>query len=128
MTLSIEAIASLLLVARIISVLFIIRVLVLQFKLFGTQIDFSLVPHLTKLQRKHVYLMRRVLFGISIVLLMGNVIPIAIDLLTIFSSTSRPDELFTTSIMYAFSNAITAMLSAIMIYILYQVAGLGNKE
>lgn len=126
---SIQIIATILLLARLISVFFILRVLLLQFRLFGTKIDFTLVPNLTKMQRRHVYLMRRILFGLSVVILLGNIVPIIIDTITITANTlGRPAELRPISVMYAFSNAITAMVSAIMIWVLYQVAGLGDRK
>lgn len=127
---SIEVIAVVLLIARLISVWFIVKVLLLQYRLFGTKIDFTLVPNLTKLQKRHIYLMRRILFTLSLIILLGNIIPIFIDIMTIlpYYDTHRPATLHVMSIMYAFSNSVTAMLSAIMIWVLYQVAGFGNTN
>lgn len=122
----IKTIALLLLLARAVSVTFIVLVLYRQWKLFGTQIDFKLVPNLTKMERKHVYQIRKVLFTLSAIILAGNMIPICIDVLTLFVETSRPRSIAPISIAYAFSNAFTAAFSALMIWTLYRVAGLGG--
>lgn len=127
MTLYIQTIALFLLIARVISVLFIISVLVRQAKLFGKSIDFSVVPYLTNLQRKSVYRIRTVLFTLSVIILLGNLVPIVIDYITLFGdSLGRPSQLRPISIAYAFSNAFTAMFSAIMIWTLYKLAGIGS--
>ena len=123
--LDIKTIALCLLIARLISVTFIVMVLVRQYRLFGLPIDFSLVPGISKLEKRSVYRLRRVLFTLSVVIFLGNMIPILIDSLTLFVETSRPSNLHTISIMYAFSNSLTAMFSAIMIWLLYRVAGIG---
>lgn len=124
----IETIALLLLIGRLISVTFILLVLHRQYRLFGTQIDFELVPNLTKYQRRNVYRIRRILFALSVIIFLGNLIPIAIDALTLFVETGRPAILRPVSVMYAFSNSLTAMFSAIMIWTLYKIAGLGTDE
>lgn len=123
--LDIKTIALCLLIARLISVTFIVLVLVRQYRLFGLPIDFSLVPGISKLEKRSVYRLRRVLFTLSVVIFLGNMIPILIDCLTLFIETSRPAHVHTISIMYAFSNSLTAMFSAIMIWLLYRVAGIG---
>jgi hypothetical protein len=127
---AIQTIAIFLLIARLISVVFIGMVLYLQSRLFGTKIDFSLVPNLSKFQKRNIYLARKVLFTLSVVIFLGNLIPIVIDTLTIFSDNAagRNPEGPTISIMYAFSNALTAMFSAIMIWGLYKLAGLGGDQ
>lgn len=127
MTLDIQTIALFLLIARVISVIFIVSVLVRQAKLFGKSIDFSVIPYLTKLQRKSVYRIRTVLFFLSLIILLGNLVPIVIDYITLFSNNlGRPSNLRAISIAYAFSNALTAMFSAIMIWTLYKLAGIGS--
>lgn len=127
MTLDIQTIALILLIARVISVVFIISVLLQQIKLFGKPIDFEAVPYLTKLQRKSVYRIRTVLFCLSVVILLGNLVPVVIDYITLFGdSLGRPTSLRPISIAYGFSNALTAMFSAIMIWTLYKLAGIGS--
>lgn len=124
----IQTIALLLLIGRIVSLIFIVLVMYRQFKLFGTTIDFQLVPNLTKMERKNVYRIRKLLFALSVVIFLGNMIPVAIDVLTLFTETDRPRSIATISIMYAFSNSFTAAFSAIMIWTLYCVAGLGGGD
>lgn len=127
MTLDIQTIALFLLIARVISVAFIVSVLIRQAKLFGKSIDFSVIPYLTKLQRKSVYRIRTVLFCLSVVILAGNLVPIIIDYITLVGDDlGRPSSLRVISIAYAFSNALTAMFSAIMIWTLYKLAGIGS--
>lgn len=127
MTLDIQTIALILLIARVVSVAFIITVLLRQARLFGKQIDFSVVPFLTKLQRKSVYRIRTVLFTLSVIILLGNLVPIVIDYITLFNNDlGRPANVKLISIAYAFSNALTAMFSAIMIWTLYKLAGIGS--
>lgn len=129
MTLDIQTIALYLLLARLISVAFIVTVLVKQAKLFGKEIDFSLVPNLTKLQRKSVYRIRTVSFFLSLIILAGNLVPIIIDYITLFNNDlGRPQSVRAISIAYAFLNALTAMFSAIMIWTLYKLAGVGSTK
>lgn len=126
---SLQLIAFFLLVARVISVIFIVTVLRLQWRLFKTEIDFRLVPNITKLQKENVYRVRKVLFALSCVILLGNMIPIVIDLITLFNNNlGRPANIRPISIAYAFSNALTAMFSAIMIWTLYKLAGLSTND
>lgn len=122
----IQTIAFLLLLGRLVSVSFILVVLYRQYKLFGTQIDFALVPNLSRMQRKNVYTIRRILFALSVIILIGNLAPIVIDVITLFAETDRPANLRPISIIYAFSNSFTAMFSAAMIWTLYRVAGIGG--
>lgn len=125
MAVSIQVIAGFLLVARIISVVFIAIILKLQWGLFKREIDFRLVPNLTKLEKRKVYLARKVLFGLAVIIFCGNFIPIIIDTITIFGNElSRPAQLKAISVLYAGSNALTAMFSAIFIWALYKIAGL----
>lgn len=127
MTLDIQTIALFLLIARVISVVFIVTVLIKQARLFGKTIDFNAVPYLTKLQRKSVYRIRTVLFVLSLIILAGNLVPIIIDYITLFNNDlGRPTSVRAISIAYAFSNALTAMFSAIMIWTLYKLAGIGS--
>lgn len=127
---AIQTIGIFLLIARIISVIFIVIILRLQWRLFGTKIDFSLVPNLSNFERKRVYLARKVLFALALIVFLGNMIPIVIDTLTIISDNAvgRNPEVPTISIMYACSNALTAMFSAIFIYALYKIAGLTSTD
>lgn len=128
--LSIQTIAVILLIARLISVGFILFVLRLQWKLFKSKIDFSLVPNLDHYQQTTVYRIRRVLFVLAVIIFLGNMIPILIDAITIFSHNSlgRTQSIRPISVAYAVSNAFTAMFSAIMIWTLYKLAGISPRK
>jgi cytochrome b561 len=122
---SIQLIAVFLLIARLVSVSFILIVLRLQWRLFGTKIDFGLVPNLTSFEKKQVYLARKVLFILAVAVFLGNMVPIVIDSITIFNDNlGRPSQLQAISVAYATSNALTAMCSAILVWALYRIAGL----
>ena len=126
---SLQLIAVFLLIARVISVIFIAIVLRLQWRLFKPNIDFSLVPNLSNFERKRIYLARRVLFALAVAVFLVNMVPIIIDTITIFDNTlGRPQELRAISIAYAASNAATAMFSAILVWALYRIAGLTGSD
>lgn len=114
---SIQTYALILLVIRILSDVFILLVLIKQFRLFKFQVDANL------------RLYRRALFILSLIIFFGNFVPILIDYLTAFSdlqrsvSTVRPISLW-----YSFSNATTAFLSAFTIWLLYVMAGRALKN
>lgn len=92
------------------SVIYISMVLRRQFGLFKVPIS----PYLNHF--------RKVLFTLSCIVLLGNVIPILIDVLTLFVQTGRPAHLRIVSILYAFSNGVTALISAYLIWKLYHLA------
>lgn len=123
---SIQILAFILLIAHLISVGFIASVLYKQSKQFGKEIDFSLLPNLSKFEKRNIYRMRRVLFALALIILLGNLAPIVIDWITLISNNAigRTPNIRPISIMYACSNAITAMLSAFMIWVLYKLAGI----
>lgn len=127
---SIQAIAFILLIARLISVGFIISVLIVQLRNFKHEIDFSLTPNLNKYQKKNIYRIRRVLFALSVIILLGNLVPIVIDWITFITDNSlgRTPNVKPISVAYAFSNALTAMFSAIMIWALYKLAGYNDNK
>lgn len=126
---SIQIIAVFLLIARLISVAFIAVVLRLQWRLFKSDIDFSLVPNLSSFEKKRVYLARKVLFALAVAVFLGNMVPIIIDTITIFNDDlGRPDSLQAISVAYAASNALTAMFSAILVWALYRIAGLTSGD
>lgn len=127
---SIQIIAVFLLIARLISVGFIVTVLILQWRLFKTKIDFSLVPNLSNYQKKTIYRARKLLFALAVIIFLGNMVPIMIDTITIISDNAigRTPNVRAISIAYAGSNALTAMFSAIMIWGLYKLAGLADPK
>lgn len=127
---STQAIAFILLIARFISIGFILAVLIKQAKQFGREIDFRLAPYLTKFERRNVYRLRTALFLLAIIIFIGNLVPIAIDYITLITDNSlgRTANVRSISIAYAFSNALTAMFSAVMIWALYKIAGVTDRQ
>jgi len=127
---SIQAIAFILLIARLISVGFILAVLIKQAKQFGREIDFRLAPYLKKFERRNVYRLRTALFLLAKIIFIGNLVPIAIDYITLITDNSlgRTANVRSISIAYAFSNALTAMFSAVMIWALYKIAGVTDRK
>lgn len=107
---SIITLAGILLLARIGSQLFIITVIRKQYAL-------SKLPIYPEI--KHF---RNVLFILSLVLFVGNFIPITIDLATLFTETGRPAQLGAVSVLYTVSVAIVSLLSAYLIHKLYKLA------
>lgn len=73
---------------------------------------------------EEVQVFRLVLFGVSLCVLFGNIIPIVIDVLTIAShdSLQREDSPSTIGIVYAFSNTVSAIIASMLIWLLYRLA------
>lgn len=113
---SIVIIAFILLVMRLISAGFMLSVLRKQWKSLKKPIDKDLV------------VFQRILFGMSVIIFLGNAVPIVIDTVTLFVETSRPDQLAALSVSYALSNALTAMMSAILIWFMYRIAENSTKD
>lgn len=112
----IEIIALILLLMRIGSGVFILIVMKKQWELLKVPIE----PHLMRF--------RMVLFALSLAIFIGNIIPVIIDAATLFFDTTRPPFLSVTSVSYAMSNAITALLSAYFIHTLYRIAAKDDRE
>ena len=113
----IKTLASILITLHLISGVFIVLVLKTQWGLFKTQIAKPLRTY------------RKVLFALSLVIFIGNLNPILIDAQTLLSNTTqRPTHLKPISISYATSNALTALISSVLIYILYRMAGDATKK
>lgn len=108
--LSIKVLAIMLLIGHIGSMFFISFVIKRQLGLFK-------IPTIEKLRH-----FRRILFYLSMGILVGNLIPITIDGLTLFVSTGRPTHVRPVSIAYAMSNAVIELLSAFLVWKLYQLA------
>ena len=112
----IEIIATILLVFRIISALFISTVIYWQFQLFK-----KYVP-------EEIKTFRVILFFLSIVILLGNVIPIIVDYATLVTEVPRASSLSWLSITYAVSNALTSLVSSLTIWLLYKISRDSNKQ
>lgn len=103
-----------------------LAVILVLFRILSDAFIFSVILKQIALLRMPVpsYLksFRLVLFFLSLAIFLGNMIPIVIDLLTIFIETGRPAQLRPISVMYAISGATTALLSAFLIWLLYRLA------
>ncbi|MES2367796.1 MAG: hypothetical protein V4563_18105 [Pseudomonadota bacterium] len=122
MTIPIQELAAGLMALHLGSDAFMVAVLRQQHKLFAQPItlhdDRYEVEDIRKIKNFRIRL-----FSLSLVILLGNTIPILIDGLTLISSnTGRPNHVHTISILYALSNALTAIISAYLISTLYRIA------
>lgn len=108
----IKTVALILLLGHIVSAVFMLFVVRRQRELSKLPIDQELLSF------------RKTLNRLSVAILVGNIIPIVIDILTIYTynSLERESSPSMIGIMYAFSNAITAAISAYLIWTLYKQA------
>lgn len=105
--LDIKVIAAILLVLRLIAVVFLFLVLKKQYKILRTTTtDYSSV--------------RKVLIFLVFLTFCGNFVPILIDSATLLAKVSRTTP-NTLGVSYAFSNAITAAVSAVGWFVLYRL-------
>lgn len=107
---NIKLVAFGLLVGRLISMGFILNVLRRQVRLLKLPTQ----PNLRS--------MRWVLFGIALVIFLGNCVPLVIDALTLFVHTSRPATVSALSLSYAISSNGPAVLESVLIWLLYKMA------
>lgn len=102
--------AIILLVIRLISTGFILSVLLLQIPLF--KVKLGPAEQITRLM----------LFLLSAVLLFGNVIPVIIDFTTAVGAVERNASVLNQiSLLYSFSNAMTSLGSAVLIWLIYKL-------
>jgi hypothetical protein len=105
----IKFIALTLLLCRIVSVGFILAVLRKQWVLLSTK------------NHVEVATLRRVLFYLAVVIFLGQFVPIHLDSATLIDQVKRgaPSAL---GVAYAYSNAITAMISSLLLWLVYRVS------
>lgn len=106
----IRTIATLLLLGKIISLVFILLVLKKQWNIRKKTIHPTL--------RKY----RTILFVLALVILIGTIIPIVVDLLTLLTNIDRENSPSIAGIIYAFSNDITFLIASILIWTLYKLS------
>lgn len=100
-----------LLLGRIVSTGFILLVISRQIGLFRRRIQPELIWF------------RRVLFGLALVILIGNMIPLMIDVVTIIGFVERStNRVNPVGVAYALSNDGVAVFSAILVWIMYRMA------
>jgi hypothetical protein len=110
----IKIIALTLLTARIVSVVFLLSVLRKQWAVLRTKDH----PELGTL--------RRVLFYLSMVIFLGQFVPILIDAATLVAQVKRSDP-NPLGVAYAYSNAFTAMISSLLLWFVYRLAAVSNR-
>lgn len=121
MTISIETLAFILMIAHSGSAVFMTRVLIRQYGLFKVRYDdLGIEKSLTN----DIKRFRLTMFVLSCIVFAGNIIPIVIDGITLFGDNSlhRNPTVPLISLLYAVSNALTALISAYLIYTLYRLA------
>lgn len=106
---SAELYAIILLIFRFISVALIIDVIYKQVQLRRRPI-----------KDKRAEVLRRDMYKLSIVALLLNVIPIAVDILTLFGMSSRPDQVSLVSVFYVFSYSLGTLTLTTIIYRMYR--------
>lgn len=116
MSIPIIEFAIILLVGHLVAACFILTVLLRQARLLRVPIE------------RYYHNFRIGLFALSCIIFLGNMVPIAIDGITLFTTTQRPDRLYTISIVYAMSNVLTALTSAITIWLLYRISANSNRS
>lgn len=123
MTINIQTLATILIVMHLGSSIFMGFVLKRQYSLFSHDITADDSKY-EATDIKRIKRFRMGLFLLSCVVLLGNVVPIVIDLVTIIgnNSVNRTPHVHTISILYAVSNALTALISAYLISTLYRIA------
>lgn len=109
--------AIILLVIRLISTGFILSVLFLQIPLF--KVKLAPAEQITRL----------ILFLLSAVLLFGNVIPVIIDFTTAVGAVERSTSVLNQiSLLYSFSNAMTSLGSAVLVWLMYKLIAISLGE
>ena len=108
----IKQIAAVLLVMRLVSVLFMLLVIGKQRKLNKLPVRPGLEDFRTNLNR------------LTMSILVANIVPIAIDIMTMLSPTGlhREDSPSTWGIVYAFSNATSSILQSVFAWQIYRQA------
>jgi len=102
---------------RIGSVAFITSVLITQIPLLKAHNDFS------------TRVTQYILLSLALVILLGNLVPIVVDLGTVFGDIRRSSAVLNTvGIGYAFSNAFTSLFSAGLVWGMYRLIALSNRR
>ena len=102
---------------RLGSMAFITRVLFVQVPLLQADNDYA-----TKVTQY-------ILLALAVVIFFGNLIPVVVDLGTVFGDVDRSTKaLNTIGVGYAFSNALTSLFSAGLVWGMYKLIEISNKR
>lgn len=108
-----------------VSMYFIIGVLLKQVRLLKA--PFEQAEQYDEKTRKILVHFRYVLFVISLTIIIMGLIPIAINVLTLFVDTGRPHTVKATSILYSFTVHFQALMLSYLVSRLYRLAS-NEKE
>lgn len=90
---------------------FVIRVIIRQVRLFRSPISDPDVRHF-----------RRVLFGISLAIVITAIIPIAINVISLFVDTGRVDKVPPVSFIYSLNVHLGSLLLSYLLWRIYKIA------
>ncbi len=108
---NIQVLAFLLLIGRLVSDLFIVLVLIRQWKIRRTRIHPKLMA------------IRRILSTLAMLVFIGNLYPLWLDLVTLFDPAIRTSQVVNLKgVIYSIDNNFTFMFASILIYMLYRLA------
>lgn len=102
---------SILLVISAVAMSFIVRVLAQQLRLYKYSI-----------QDKNVRHFRNMLFAISVTIIVMGSVPIAINLLTLFVETGRPEKIRLVSLVYSLGVHLQTLLLSYLLWRIYRLA------
>lgn len=94
-----------------VAMVFIVRVLVKQIRLFKYEVTDKTVKHF-----------RSTLFAISLVIIIMGLIPIAINVLTLFVETGRPHTVKPISLVYSLAVHLQTLLLSYLLWRIYRLA------
>lgn len=94
-----------------VAMVFIIRVIVKQIRLF----KYPIID-------KHVRRFRNALFAISLTIIVMGLIPIVINVFTLFNETGRPDRVQLISFVYSMTVHLQTLLLSYLLWRIYRLA------
>lgn len=107
----IKTLAWCLLVGQLGSAIFMFAVIHRQIRLFGMRVQADIIWF------------RRVLFGLAMVIFLGNTVPLIVDVLTVMDLVTRSAKhINTVGLYYTASNTLVAFFSSVLIWLLYRLA------
>lgn len=74
------------------------------------------------IRNKKAALLREDMYKLAVVALGVNIVPVMVDVLTIFSFTARPDTIHPVSVLYMFSYGVGTLLLTGIIWRMYRDA------
>lgn len=117
---SIEIYVLILLAMSAVSMYFIVGVLIKQLRLLKA--PFEEAEKYDEATQKVLKRFRTILFVISLTIIVMGLIPVGINLLTLFIDTGRPQEVRITSFIYSMGVHIQALLLSYLVSRLYKLA------